>query len=336
MVTMRDVARQAGVSSATVSHVLNGTRKVNAETAEAVRKAMRATGYVGDSLARAMRTGTTRTIGLAMSAISNPYFGDVVHAVEELLAQQDYSLLLTDTHDEPATERRAVTDLLQYRPAGIILAPSGSPHDVLDIAASRGVPVVCVDRVIDGVDSVGVENGDATERMVKHLISLGHKRIALVSGRPGLTTTDERINGYRAAMHAADLPTPPELMLIGDSRGPIARRVVAAALVTPNRPTAMMIGNNQMTIGAMQALNDAGLNVPHDMALAAFDDFEWADLFHPRLTTVAQPEQEMARAAVSLLFDRMANPDAPYQRIRLQPTLHHRESCGCDHADIPL
>lgn len=333
---MRDVAKQAGVSSATVSHVLNGTRKVNAATAEAVRDALQTTGYVGDGLARAMRTGTTRTIGLAMSAISNPYFGEVVHAVEELLTQQDHSLLLIDTHDDPATERRAIIDLLQYRPAGIILAPSAAPQEVLATAATRGVPVVCIDRIVDGVDSVGVENGDATQRMVAHLISLGHRRIALLSGRPGLTTTDERIGGYRTAMKAAGLPTPRDLMLIGDSRASVTRRVLAAALDKPDPPTALMVGNNQMTIGAMQALTDAGLTVPDDMALIAFDDFEWANLFHPRLTAVAQPEKQMARTAVTLLFDRMANPDAPHQQIRLLPTLEHRESCGCQTPDLPL
>lgn len=333
---MRDVAKRAGVSSATVSHVLNGTRKVNAATAEAVRDALQTTGYVGDGLARAMRTGTSRTIGLAMSAISNPYFGEVVHAVEELLTQQDHSLLLIDTHDDPVTERRAIIDLLQYRPAGIILAPSASPQDVLATAATRGVPVVCIDRIVDGVDSVGVENGDATQRMVAHLIALGHRRIALLSGRPGSTTTDERINGYRTAMQAAGLATPGELMLIGDSRASVTRRVLAAAINKPNRPTALMVCNNQMTIGAMQALTDAGLSVPDDMALIAFDDFEWANLFHPRLTAVAQPEKEMARTAVTLLFDRMANPDAPHQQIRLVPTLQHRESCGCQESHPPL
>ena len=145
---------KAGVSTATVSHVLNNTRKVNPSTAAAVREAMAHTGYVNDGVARAMRTGATRTIGLAMSAISNPYFGDVVHSIEEMLTQQDYSLLLADTHDNPDSEKRAIGDLLRQRPAGIILAPSAYPGDVVTAVAARKIPLVCIDRVIPGIDSL--------------------------------------------------------------------------------------------------------------------------------------------------------------------------------------
>ena len=203
MVTMRDVAEKAGVSTATVSHVLNNTRKVNPGTVAAVREAVARTGYVNDGVARAMRTGATRTIGLAMSAISNPYFGDVVHSIEELLTQQDYSLLLADTHDNPDSEKRAIGDLLRQRPTGIILAPSAYPGDVLTAVAARKIPLVCIDRVIPGIDSVGVENETAVQKLVAHLIDLGHQRISMVAGRQGLTTTEERVKGYTTQMAAA-------------------------------------------------------------------------------------------------------------------------------------
>jgi LacI family transcriptional regulator len=336
VVTMRDVASQAGVSTATVSHVLNNTRKVNPSTAAAVREAMHRTGYVNDGVARAMRTGATRTIGLAMSAISNPYFGDVVHSIEELLTEQDYSLLLADTHDDPDTEKRAIGDLIRHRPAGIILAPSAFPDDVVTAVATRKIPLVCIDRVIPGIDSVGVENEESVQKLVAHLITLGHRRIAMVSGRQGLTTTEERVRGFTTQMTAAGLPMTRDSLLHGDSRASAARGVVAAAVRGPDRPTALVIGNNQMTIGAMRALRDAGLSVPGDIALVAFDDFEWSDLFSPRLTTVAQPEREMAATAVSLLLDRMSDPQLETRQIRLAPTLQHRDSCGCDHPQTPL
>jgi LacI family transcriptional regulator len=336
MVTMRDVAQKAGVSTATVSHVLNNTRKVNHSTAAAVREAMARTGYVNDGVARAMRTGATRTIGLAMSAISNPYFGDVVHSIEETLTQQDYSLLLADTHDNPDSEKRAIGDLLRQRPAGIILAPSASPGDVVTAVAARKIPLVCIDRVISGIDSVGVENETAVQKLVAHLIDLGHQRISMVAGRQGLTTTEERVKGYTTQMEAAGLPPTADSLLHGDSRGSVARQVVQAALAGPDRPTALVVGNNLMTIGAMRALRDAGLSVPGDLALVAFDDFEWSDLFSPRLTAVAQPEREMASTAVSLLLDRMAEPESETRQIRLTPTINHRDSCGCDNSSIPL
>lgn len=336
MVTMRDVAQKAGVSTATVSHVLNNTRKVNPGTVAAVREAVARTGYVNDGVARAMRTGATRTIGLAMSAISNPYFGDVVHAIEELLTQQDYSLLLADTHDNPDSEKRAIGDLLRQRPTGIILAPSAHPGDVLTAVAARKIPLVCIDRVIPGIDSVGVENEIAVQKLVAHLIELGHQRISMVAGRQGLTTTEERVKGYTTQMAEAGLATTGDSVLHGDSRGSVARQVVQAALAAPDRPTALVVGNNQMTIGAMRALRDAGLSVPGDLALVAFDDFEWSDLFSPRLTAVAQPEREMASTAVSLLLDRMAEPESETRQIRLSPTINHRDSCGCDNSSMPL
>lgn len=333
---MRDVASQAGVSIATVSHVLNNTRKVNPDTAAAVRDAMRRTGYVNDGVARAMRTGATRTVGLAMSAISNPYFGDVVNAIEHLLADRDYTLLLADTHDNPETEKRAVADLLRHRPGGIILAPSAAPDDVITAVASRKIPLVCIDRVRPGIDSVGVENERSVRRLVAHLAALGHRRIVMVAGREGLATTDERVRGYTTQMAAAGLAVGPDAILHGDSRASAAREAVFAAVSGPHPPTAMVVGNNQMTIGTMRALRDAGLSVPGDIALVAFDDFEWSDLFSPRLTTVAQPEREMAAAAVSLLLDRLADPGIEARQIRLDPVLQHRDSCGCGRPDDPL
>jgi LacI family transcriptional regulator len=336
MVTMRDVASQAGVSTATVSHVLNNTRKVNPSTAAAVREAMRRTGYVNDGVARAMRTGATRTIGLAMSAISNPYFGDVVHSIEELLTEQDYSLLLADTHDDPDGEKRAVADLIRHRPAGIVLAPSAFPGDVIGAIATRKIPLVCIDRVTPGIDSVGVENEESVRRLVAHLLQLGHRRIAMVAGRRGLTTSEERVRGFTTQMTVAGVPLTRESVLHGDSRASGARDVVAGAVRNSEPPTALVVGNNQMTIGAMRALRDAGLSVPRDIALVAFDDFEWSDLFSPRLTTVAQPERDMAVTAVSLLLDRMTDPDLETRQIRLQPTLQHRDSCGCGHPENPL
>lgn len=336
MVTMRDVALVAGVSTATVSHVLNGTRKVNTATVDAVRQAISDSGYVNDRVARAMRTGSTRTIGLAMSAISNPYFGEVVHAIEQHLTALDYSLLLVDTHDDEVGEQRAIGDLLQHRPAGIVLAPSAQPAWALSLIAARGVPVVSIDRLLPGIDSVSVEGRESTGVMVNHLISLGHRRIAMVAGRAGLATTIERVAGYCDAMQQAALPLDPDLLLIGDSQGSLARRVVSAAMASPDRPTALMVGNNQMTIGAMQALRDCRLAVPRDVALVAFDDFKWSDLFSPRLTTVGQPESEMAKRAVALLIDRIIDPSAPPRTMRLRPTLHHRDSCGCGHPELDL
>lgn len=327
---MRDVALAAKVSVTTVSHVVNGTRAVLPETERAVREALQRTGYITDSVARSMRTGRTHTIGLAMSAISNPYFGQVVHAVERQLTARGYTLLLADTHDEPDREARAVQDLLSHRPAGLILAPSARPDETIKQIAARQIPLVSIDRVIPDVDSVGVENSAPTATLVKHLAALGHRQIALVAGRFGLATSEERIAGYRQGMRDVGLPVGRSLTLAGDSTDEGARTAVLAALQRRNPPTALVIGNNVMTIGTMRALRELQILVPQDLALATFDDFEWSDLFSPRLTTMAQPIDKLATAAIDLLMRRMDNLDGEPQQIRFDPTFIHRDSCGCD------
>lgn len=329
MVTMRDVADAAGVSQSTVSHVINGTRSIQTQTERAVREAIEQLGYVNDGIARSLRTGTSHTIGLAMSAISNPYFGDVVHPIEELLSNRGYSLLLTDTHDDPVRELRAVADLLVNRPAGMIMAPSAEPRAAFKAIAARKIPVVSIDRMSAGTDSVGVENVQPTADLVTHLAELGHTRIAMVEGRPGLTTTEERLEGYRKGLKASGLRYRADLLIPGESKGPTAYAAVTAAIQEKNPPTAIVIGNNQMTIGTVRALRDANLKIPQDIAIVGFDDFEWSDLFSPRLTTVAQPVDEMARVAVAMLFDRMNEPDRTFRHIRQTPQFIHRDSCGC-------
>lgn len=334
MVTMSDVARAANVSTTTVSHVINKTRTVLPETEKAVRAAIEVTGYAGDEIARSLRKGKTDTIGLAMSAISNPYFGDVVHAIERTASEAGYSLLLADTHDDPERERRAVTDLLSRRVDAMIVAPSADPTAMLAQLARRAVPTVLIDRVPDetrpGMDAIGVINDEPTASLVDHLASHGHRRIATIISRPGLTTTEERLDGYRTGLARNGLRPDPQLVQTGlDSDGDHTAEGVRRLLQLPEPPTAIVLGNNQVTISTMAALRALRLEVPGDMALAVFDDFPWADFFHPRLTAISQPVDELGQGAVTLLLDRMRDHDLPARHIRLAPTLARRESCGC-------
>jgi LacI family transcriptional regulator len=151
----------------------------------------------------------------------------------------------------------------------------------------------------------------------------------MVSGKPGLTTTDERVAGYRAALHRARIRFRPDYLVSGHSTDEGATQAFAELMGLTNPPTAVVVGNNRMTIGVMRGARDAGIKVPQDLAVVAFDDFEWADLFHPRLTVIAQPTIAMGEQAVDLMFSRMANPGMPSRRLVMQPTFMHRESCGC-------
>ncbi|MGW3112886.1 LacI family DNA-binding transcriptional regulator [Streptomyces sp. NPDC001091] len=336
MSTMADVARSAGVSVATVSHVLNGTRPVLPHTRQAVLDAVETLGYTPNSLARSLVTSRTRSIGLAVSAISNPYFTEILQGVEAAALEAGYSLLIADPHDDPEHELKVVQLLHERRVDGMIVAPSAEPGGLVAYLRRQAVPTVLLDRVLGPTgpgqqpfDQVCAENSGPMAELVTHLTSLGHRRIGLVAGLPGLSTTDERIAGYRQGLAAAGLDADDALVVSGSSESTGAERAAAALLALPGAPTALVTANNAMTIGALRALRERGLSVPGDIALACFDDFAWADLFAPRLTAIAQPSREMGARAVRVLLDRLAAPDREARTVRLPCAFIHRASCGC-------
>ncbi|MDT0399827.1 MULTISPECIES: LacI family DNA-binding transcriptional regulator [Streptomyces] len=337
MATMADVARSAGVSVATVSHVLNDTRPVLPHTRQAVLDAIDELGYTPNTLARSLVTSRTRSIGLAVSAISNPYFTEILQGVEAEALQHGYSLLIADPHDDPAHERKVVQLLHERRVEGMIIAPSAQPGELLAYLGRHRVPAVFLDRLVDlppdddapRFDQICAESTEPTARLVTHLAGLGHRRIALVAGRPGLSTTAERITGYRHGLAASGLPYDERLLVHGHSESAGAERATTELLSLGSRPTALVTANNAMTIGALRALRAHGLSVPADIALCCFDDFAWADLFTPRLTAIAQPSRDIGARAVRVLLDRLAAPDRPARTERLPCAFVHRTSCGC-------
>jgi len=330
VVTMDDVASRAGVSTSTVSHVLNGTRKVSPATVQAVQRAIQALGYIPNTLARSLARSSTNTLGVAISALSNHYFSETVHAIETECAKHGYMMLFVDTHDDPEQELRVVTALHHRRVDGIVLAPSNGSMALAYLQANE-IPAVLVDRMMgEHFDQVGVENAQPTQALIEHLIAHGHRRIGFIAGRAGFSTTDERVAGYKAALQAAGLVFDPQLLVDGGSNTEPARQATVQLLGLAAPPTAIIAGNNLMTLGAMQALREAQIEVPGQMALVGFDDFDWADLFVPRLSLIAQPVKALGARAVELLLQRMAAPGAPPQSVRLAPTLQLRNSCGCD------
>ncbi|MEV5143213.1 LacI family DNA-binding transcriptional regulator [Streptomyces sp. NPDC052727] len=349
MATMADVARSAGVSVATVSHVLNGTRPVLPHTRQAVLDAVDALGYTPNTLARSLVTSRTRSIGLAVSAISNPYFTEILQGVEAAALKAGYSLLIADPHDDPRHERKVAQLLHERRVDGMIVAPSADPSDLVGYLRRHAVPTVFLDRLVDAratediapgdgaaaspdtpcFDQVCAESAAPTALLVTHLAGLGHRRIALVAGLPGLSTTSERVSGYREGLAAAGLAHDKRLLVSGHSASAGAERATADLLALPDPPTALVTANNAMTIGALRALRRHGRSVPDDIALCCFDDFAWADLFSPRLTAIAQPSRELGARAVRVLLDRLGEPDRPARTVRLPCAFVHRTSCGC-------
>jgi LacI family transcriptional regulator len=328
---MAEVARLAGVSVTTVSHVINGTRPASQKTRDSVLAAIERTGYRPNTIARALARGGTQSLGLAISGLSNPYFTDVVAAIEAAAGRAGHTLLLGDTREDPEHELRIVRALAERQVDGMLLAPTvGALELAIPYLESQGVPVVLLDRFVDaGLDQVGCDNEQPTAQLTEHLIGLGHRRIAMAIGIPGLSTTDERVRGYRMALEQSGLEFDPQLVAEGGSLRDQAQAAMHTLLDLPDPPTAVVSGNNFMTIGLLRAIAERGLSVPDDLALVAFDDFEWADLFAPRLTVIRQPTTELGSRAVELLLSRLANPRRPPRTERLDAMFVHRDSCGC-------
>ena len=326
---MRDVAREAGVSQSTVSHVINGTRFIAPTTEAAVRAAIAKTGYVDDQIAKSLRSRTTNTIGVATSAISNIYFAEVVSAVERAAASMNRLVMLVDTHDDPQREYEAVRAFVGRRVDGVVLAPSADPHETLSLLHSKGTPAVLMDRCPDTehpFDMVGVNNEEPTARLVDLLAEAGHRSVCLVAGMPGLTTTEERIAGFRRGVERNGLPAP--IVVHGNSDQDQARLALLDVLRAADKPSAVVSGNNAMTLGVLLALQEHGLSVPEDISVVCFDDLPWADLLAPRLTVMAQPFVELGTTAMALLNERIHEPDLAPRLVRLEPTLHRRDSVG--------
>lgn len=330
-VTMRDVSAMAGVSISTVSHVVNNTRAVPDRTRQKVQDAIRATGFMPNTIARSLKRAETRTLGLAIGDISNPYFTAVVHALEAAAVRAGYTLILTDIGEDPDRETAALRALIGRRVDGLFLSPSAmGGAEAITHAKRNKVPVVQIDRVADrNCDFVVARNQPDMRRLVRHLAERGHKRIGMLTGLDGLSSTNERILGYQLGLKDGGLSFDPDLMAPADSSMAPAYATTLRLLALPKPPTALVASNNLMALGALRALKERRLSVPRDMALVAFDEFEWTDLFQPRLTTIAQPCQEIGEWAVKLMLDRIADPDAPPRHVQLATTLHHRESCGC-------
>jgi LacI family transcriptional regulator len=331
--TMTDVARLARTSVATVSAIVNGSARVSPALAERVKAAIAETGYRPDGIARSLRKGQTHTIGLLVTDIANPFFTAVVRSVEDAAQARGYAVFLCNSDEDLGKERTYVGLLRTRRIDGLILVPCGSRRDYESLPAGLGAPIVFVDRVIPGVpvDSVAVDNARASQAAIEHLLRLGHRRIGIVTGLPHLSTSAERLKGYRRALRKAGIEIDADLIRQGDFRQDGALQATQSLLALGRRPTAIFASNNLMAIGTMLAIRAAGLDCPADVSLACFDDFDWAGAFHPRLTVLRQPTVEIGRRAMDFLFDRLAGGaalTAPPRRALLKAELVIRESCA--------
>ncbi|MFO1068080.1 MAG: LacI family DNA-binding transcriptional regulator [Geminicoccaceae bacterium] len=335
MATIYDVAREAGVSAATVSHVINNSRFVSLEKRERVQEAIRKLRYRRDAIARSLRQSRTSSIGLMISDITNPYFADVVRGVEDVVYGRGdrYNLILCNTEEDPAREAAYLEVLQEKRIDGLVMAPAGGNHEVLQELLDDGMPLVMVDRHLPGVaaDAVIVDNRDAARRLVTHLLTLGRSRIAVLRARLLVSTIDDRIDGWRDALLAAGETPDEDAIVVSESAIDEALAAGRSLLDRGVWPDAVFCTNNFMTLGMMRALAERRLRCPEDVAVVSFDDFPWSTGFRPLLTAVAQPAYEIGRTAAEMLFDRIDGVRAgPAEERVLPTTMIVRESCGAE------
>jgi LacI family transcriptional regulator, galactose operon repressor len=343
--TIRDVARLAGVSVATVSAVINGKGRVSSERSERVRKAIEKLDYHPDHTARSLRTKRTLTVGVIVPQFASPFFAEALRGVEDVTRSEGYSVLVCNSSADPIREQRHLSTLLSGRVDGILLA-SADPHFAYHWLARRQPPLVLFDRVPAGFRGTAVTtaNVEAATEATNHLIGLGHKGIGIIAGPADISSSNERLEGFRKAMGEAGLPIVEEYFKCGDYEAQGGYRCALELLQLPHPPTAIFSCNYEMTMGLERALSELHVRCPEQVSILAYDDlvggldgFSWATMFSPKLTAVAQPSYELGRIAAQLLIEKMLAPEKNLEEtrsriIRLKAELRMRESTAAPHA----
>jgi DNA-binding LacI/PurR family transcriptional regulator len=324
---------------ATVSRAISRPGMVNAETRQRVEAAVRELGYRPSRVARRLRVaqGLSDLVGLVIPDLQNPFFADLARGVEDVAARHGYTVLIGNSDESVEKETRYLNVMRAEAVDGIILPPSCEGRSAAVDLARAGVPLVCVDRRLDRakVDTVLVDNVRGAIEATEHLIAHGHRRIGYLEGKQGVSTTRERLEGYRSALARHGIADDPALVLSGDSRPESARRLTTQLLQSPERPTALLVGNGMMTIGVLEAIHDLGLRIPEDVAVIGYDDMPWARALTPALTVVRQPGYELGSRAMELLRQRIREPERSITTVMLQPDLVVRGSCGARAATDP-
>ncbi|MDH6169495.1 LacI family transcriptional regulator [Variovorax boronicumulans] len=329
MATIKDVALRAGVSVTTVSHVVNDTRHVSAKGRERVELAIRELGYVPNAMARSLKSNTTSTLGMLIPNSSNPYFAEIVRIVEDRCFGAGYTLVLCNTDDEPRRQSVYLQVLAERRIDGLIVVSTGGDDSLVTQLQGLRIPTVLVDREIadpncDLVETAHMQGGLLA---VRHLLSLGHRRIACIGGPVSVMPSEQRIEGWRMALaENGAVPNADALLWRGGFTSQGGYEAMHAILRTEQPPSAVFVCNDLMAIGALRAAHESGVRVPDELSIVGFDDIELSAYTSPPLTTVAQPKERIGALAVDMLLERVGGKRRDARKVVLQPELRVRAS----------
>lgn len=307
MSTIRDVAHRAGVSTMTVSRVVNSSGHTSLQTRERVEHAVAELGYVPNAVARHLRSKRTKTIALVLSDITNPFFTTIARGVEDVAGPRGFGVMFCNTDESESEEIDYLQMLIQRQVDGVLLVPAGRSIEPLRLLRSQHVPVVVLDRRVASrqVDQVRTDSVLGAYRLTRHLVELGHRRIGMLTGHRTISTSVDRVAGYERALAEAGVNLDPKLVRYGGFGLAGGYRMATEVLAAEPRPTALFAANNFVAFGAMRALRERSLRVPDDISLVCFDDLPEEWLIDPFLTVVDQPAYEMGRQAAELLLERL-------------------------------
>jgi LacI family transcriptional regulator len=337
MPTIRDVAEKAGVATMTVSRVINDSGYVSDETRAKVESAIRELGYVPNMLGPSLRFNQTYTLALVVTDITNPFWTTVTRGVEDAAHERGYSVILCNTDESPEKQAQYLNMLLKRRIDGILLAPACSLPDSVRLIQQQGSVVVVIDRTVPDVE-VDIIRGDSIEgayQLTKHLLDLGHRRIVILTGPQDVSTSSERVTGYRRAITEAGLQLLEDAVYWGSYTGQSGFTMARLALSAKPCPTAIFAANNFIANGALKAIREMGLRIPEDVSVVSFDDFPEMIYADPFLTAATQPTYDMGYQATQILLDRLSNIGTQeYANILLPTEIVIRCSSGPPPASV--
>lgn len=335
MATIKDVAREAGVSTATVSRVLNGNYPVSQDAREKVEATIKRLGYHPNAVARSLKQNKTFLIGVVVPDISNTFFMDLAKGVESKVSPYGYNLVFGSTEEDAEKEVGLLNAFAEKRLDGVIVASRQEDSSFLNSLPNRGISLVMVDTLIDNVqcDCVIEDDYEASYRMVEHLLSLGHKDIAIVNGLLTVSTSKLRLKGYKDALKKANVPINPNYMLRGDYSRKQSYNSMKELLASGEVPTAIFSTNNAMTEGVMLALKEEGLRIPDDLSLVSFGNISLPGLIDPELTYVKQNAYAMGVKAGERMMVHLAKQGDSNEQFTIKLDIHHGASVktrSCD------